>query len=513
MAETYKILPIKASPGIKRDGTTFEGTYWTDGQWTRFYRGLPRSMLGYRQMSEGFHGISRQLLLDSRNGYLNLFSGWSSGIEVGQFTYDGFGASPAAITPAGFVADVNNAWQLDKFYTTNGSGFTALLAHAAPNLAAIDSTTTRLIYYSDITSTSAMSSTTMSVSGGVMTLSPFAVAYGDDGLVAVSNPGDPTTWPLDGQFNICATKIVKGWAIRGGQYAPAALMWSLEDVLRMSFVGGTTVWQFDTLSDQSSILSSSGVVENDGIFYWPGVDRWLTFNGVLRELPNNMSLDFFYDNINMNARQKVFGFKIPRWGEICWCAPLFGATECNWMFVWNPRENTWYDTPLPNGGRSAAVIAQTFPFPIMASNQPLQSVFDTASVYPIWQHELGHDEVRGNQTKAILSFATTPTLAYVGGGLVLGGVNMPGESMWTQLVRFEPDFLMGQEINIDILSRTFPMDKDVSIPYQIFANDTDQFDTQQQGRYLRYKISSNVQGGYFVLGQSLIHYRPGDRTP
>lgn len=512
--ENLKILPLKGSSGVKRDGTDTEGSYWSDPLWTRFYRGLPRSMLGYRQMSEGYHGPSRGLILDSRNGFLNLFSGWSAGIEVAQFTYDGFGASPVDRTPSGFASNANNNWQLDKFYTTNGGGFSAILAHAAPNLMAIDSTVATPVYYGDITLGTALVAAGISVSGGVMNLTPFAVAYGDNGLVAVSAAADPTTWPAPSQFNICATKIVKGLVIRGGANSPAALFWSLEEVLRMSFVGGTTVWQFDTLSDQSSILSSSGVIEMDGIYYWPGVDRFLMFNGVLRELPNSLSLDFFYSNLNQDARQKVFGFKIPRWGEVCWCAPMFGATECNWMFVYNVRENTWYDTPLPNGGRSAALLAQTFPYPIMASNQPLNSYLNPGtSVYPMWQHELGRDEVRGNVTNAIKSSITSPTLSIVGGGLTLGGVNMPTDSVFTQLVRFEPDFVATGDISINILTRDFPMASDTSTPYDIIYNETVQFDTQKQNRYIRYQIESNSQGGSFVLGQSLIHYRQGDRSP
>lgn len=513
MAESYKILPVRGSPGVKRDGTVIEGTNWSDPVWMRFYRGLPRSMRGYRQMSEGFHGPSRGMLLDSRNGLLNLFSGWSDGLEVGQFTYDGFGAEPANITPAGFVADQNNIWQLDKFVTTIGSNYVGLLGHAAPNGAAIDSTVLAPVYTANIELTVPAVPAGISVSGGVMNLTPFAVAYGDNGLIAVSDAGDQFTWQLTSQFNICATKIVKGMAIRGGQYAPSALLWSLEEVLRMSFVGGTAVWQFDTLSDQSSILSSSGVIEMDGIYYWPGVDRFLMFNGVLRELPNNMNLDFFYSNINMSARQKAFGFKIPRWGEICWCVPMFGATECNWMFVYNVRENSWYDTPLPNGGRSAALIAQTFPFPIMASNQKLKSVLDPlVDCYPMWQHEFGTDETRGNQTNAVKSSIVTPTMSMVGGGLVLGGVNMPSDDMWTQLVHFEPDFLMGSKLNINVLARNTPMGKDIAYPYELLIANPAIFDTIKQARYIRYQFETNVAGGQMVLGQSLIHFRPGDRS-
>ena len=42
MAE--KIVQIKSLPGIKRDGTKFEGDQYVDGQWVRFQRGLPRKI-------------------------------------------------------------------------------------------------------------------------------------------------------------------------------------------------------------------------------------------------------------------------------------------------------------------------------------------------------------------------------------------------------------------------------------------------------------------------------------
>lgn len=35
---------LKSSPGIKRDGTKFEGDHYTDGQWVRWQRNLPRKM-------------------------------------------------------------------------------------------------------------------------------------------------------------------------------------------------------------------------------------------------------------------------------------------------------------------------------------------------------------------------------------------------------------------------------------------------------------------------------------
>ena len=100
-------------------------------------------------------------------------------------------------------------------------------------------------------------------------------------------------------------------------------------------------------------MSSQCVIEYDGIYYWCGVDRFLMFNGVVREVPNSLNLNWFYDNLNFNQRQKVFAVKVPRWGEIWWCYPRGNATECTHAVIYNVRENTWYDCELPNDGRSA----------------------------------------------------------------------------------------------------------------------------------------------------------------
>ena len=98
------------------------------------------------------------------------------------------------------------------------------------------------------------------------------------------------------------------------------------------------------------------MVDYDGVFYWIGTDRFLMFNGVVREVPNALNLNYFFDGLNYSQRQKVFAVKVPRFGEIWWMYPRGDAIECTHAIIYNVRENTWYDTPLPNGGRSAAAV-------------------------------------------------------------------------------------------------------------------------------------------------------------
>ncbi|MFM7851165.1 MAG: hypothetical protein ACKO96_04425, partial [Flammeovirgaceae bacterium] len=102
-------------------------------------------------------------------------------------------------------------------------------------------------------------------------------------------------------------------------------------------------WRYDLISSQSSILSSKCVIEYDGIYYWVGVDRFLMYNGVVKEIPNSMNQNYFFDNLNYDQRQKVYVNKVPRFGEIWWFYPRGSATECNDAIIYNVRENCWYD--------------------------------------------------------------------------------------------------------------------------------------------------------------------------
>jgi hypothetical protein len=526
VGETTKIFPLRAQSGIKRDTTDTEGQYWSQGLWTRFYRGLPRSMLGYRSMSEELLGPSRGLFVNpTGSGYINIFNGTADNLQVAQFTQAGVGSGQTDITPVGFAGSPNNVWQLDSIFNGNGGGLLNICAHGAPNLANIASNISVPVYYGDINGSvpliaavnDAVSPETFTIDGGILALPPFLIAYGSDGLYAWSDEDNPGIFPVANAANICAIKIVKGLSIRGGSTNPSALLWSLDSVIQSSFIGGSAIWDFNTLSDQSSILSSSGVVEKDGIYYWPGLDRFLVFNGVLQELPNELNSDFFYTNLNYAQRQKVFGFKIPRWGEICWCAPMFGATECNWMFVYNTREQTWYDTPLPTDGRSAAFFPQTWQYPVMASALGLTPIGqNSGTVFPLWQHEFGNDEVRGNQVNAIPKSIKSPALSMVGGGLSLfGSAAAQPDSVQTQMAFLEPDYLYNNSLVFEVLGRMFPQDTDTPLNTTTITKTGPRnfFDLQVQDRYLRWIISSNEQGGYFIQGQPLLHYRPGDHSP
>jgi hypothetical protein len=219
----------------------------------------------------------------------------------------------------------------------------------------------------------------VSISGGVVSLHPYVFVYGNDGLIRNCATGNLEDWVSAeaNAVNMSTGKIVQGFPVRGGSNAPSGLFWSLDSLIRVSFapttlgIGGTpnfsapTFWRYDIISSQSSMLSSQSVIEYDGIYYWCGVDRFLLYNGVVKEIPNSMNQNWFFDNLNYTQRQKVYATKVPRFGEIWWFYPRGNSEECNDCIIYNVRENAWYDAGQALGARrTAGYFSQVFRFPV-----------------------------------------------------------------------------------------------------------------------------------------------------
>jgi hypothetical protein len=539
MADT--VVQIKSLPGIKRDGTKFEGDQYVDGQWCRFQRGLPRKMGGYRSISKFLRGLPRALNEYTQDLLTYVHAGSANLVE--RFFIDGsYNTSVISDrTPSALAANDANLWQFDVGYdTANGN---QIVAQVAPNLNCICNSDGGQLFVGDLLGTSALTPVTLvpsnfNVTGGVVTLPPYTVAFGNDGYVAWSIPNGPDDFTGSGAGNAFVTgqKIVRGMPLRGGPgNSPSGLLWSADALIRMTYVGGTAVFQFDTISTQSSIMSSQSVIEYDGIFYWLGTDRFLSFNGVVREVENNMNQNFFFDNLNYTNRQKVFAYKVPRFGEIWWCFPFGDSTEPNHAIIYNVRENIWYDTALPNGGRGAGLFPAVFRKPLLTGVTPTDTpvstgtrvteagdtrIIEGATVvnrvtqesgdpqYLLWVHEVGTDEIEGINTNPIQSYFETADLS------------LPVSSQMNkalQVLMMEPDFVQSGDMTVRATGRANARAPEVNGEIKtIYENPPTPQDQviyfKEQRRELRFRFESNTVGGDYQMGLILAHTQPGDAT-
>jgi hypothetical protein len=424
-----KIIPLLSAPGIKRDGTKLEGEAYVDGQWVRFQRGLPRKIGGYRSINKFLRGLPRAVHEYTQNLLTYLHLGSANTVE--RLYIDG-GLNTSIVTDrtplSGFVPDAENMWQFAVAYDLSGGN--QIVAQVAPNLECICNSVGGDVYTGDLLGTAPLVQVpainrpaNFNATGGVVSLPPYTFVYGNDGYVAWSVPNAPDDYVGTGAGNAYVTgqKIIKAMPLRGGPgNSPSGLFWSADSLIRASYIGGTEVFQFDTISTQSSLLSANCVIEYDGIFFWIGSDRFLMFNGVVREVPNNLNTNFFFDNLNMRHRQKVFAVKVPRFGEIWWCFPKGDSTEPNHAVIFNVRENIWYDTALPEGGRGAGASPIIFRRPIMTGVEPQAAAAFGASVAAGGTGYTAGDVlvVDGGQT----AVPTEITVTTVGGGGEITGV-------------------------------------------------------------------------------------------
>lgn len=313
------------------------------------------------------------------------------------------------------IGNYTTTWQFDSQFSPQG-GDLAMFAHPGKNLANIDNGVPTQVLVGPITpdannnwnftglSDSAGQYPTykpISVDGGVCVLYPFIFVYGSHGFIANNNVSGTYNqqsfydWngPLANQVNVSSSKIVKGMPMRGGTNAPSGLFWATDSLIRVSFNSAgaqagaipSTYWSYDIISSQISIMSSNSVVEMDGVFFWLGVDRFYAYNGQVTVLPNDKNVNWLFDNINYEQRQKVWATKIPRYNEIWFFYPRGTATECTDAIIYNVKDKLWYDAGSAVGAqRSCGYTTEIFPTPIWAdwNYEPLNGEPSTIIAHP-----------------------------------------------------------------------------------------------------------------------------------
>lgn len=351
----------------------------------------------------------------------------------------------------------------------------------------------------------------ISISGGAVMLYPYLFVYGDYGLIQNCAAGNFNDWvSADANSNnVAANKVVKGLPLRGGTTSPSGLFWSLDSVIRVTYapqnVGNATLyWRYDLISSQSSILSSSCVIEYDGIFYWIGVDRFLMYNGVVQEVPNTQNMNWFFDGINLSQRQKVWASKVPRWGEIWWFYPRGTSTECNDAIIYNIREKCWYDAGEAIGARrSAGYFSDVFTKPIWADN-----VTNSTGNNTLWIHEYGVNQTSLTNVNAIESSFETNVLGTAAG--LVGTAQGAGENLWTRIDRVEPDFIQNEHMSLTVTGKGYADDVDIASEPYLFDPTTLKIDMKEQRREMRLKFISNTVNGDYFMGRVILNIETGD---
>ena len=547
------LYPLVFKPGIKRDGTPNQADYCTNGFWVRFYQGKVRKIGGLLALNtytlDQASDITTIFISQTFNGFydnINMFFGDATSVRYVVVDKD-FKSLGLVQTITNFPStfSIDTLWQITSASNTVNNAITyQIICFRSFNLHNIQNHLAGQITLISLTSQgisvqeSNKNKTVTGGSGGILYVSPNLYVYGENGLVVWSKPNDILNFPPANSVNISEDKVIFGASIRGGSLSPTLLFWTLSSVIRLTNVatvvaGGSTLnFRVDPVTRDCSILSSRCVVEHNGIFYWPGTDNFYFYNGVVDVLANTMSLRYFYDNIDLNYRQKVFGVKNKKYNEIWWFYPEKLGTPGRLLqednmpvppgtitraIIYNLTENSWYDTQIMRTcGYWDNVTGNMYTYGCrLPSNTNI-------NIRYFWKHEYQNSTTQAageeipslGTTTSIISSVTTPTISWVAFNPMK---QLTGVDRWLDIQRIEPDFVVpynptGQKVptTFGITINTFEYPQSTITTYAIpspITQATEKIDIDLQGRYVTFTISST---GMFEMGHITLDLGIGD---
>lgn len=512
-------FPLLFDPGIQRDGTDFDGNRSLDARWCRWRMQKPRKMLGYKRVTDRLLGPARRVHVFYLNSQAYIHVASLGGIQQIILDQNGTLVSVNPRTPPNWAAGGLSTFTMDAIFDTT-SNVVQLVVHCSVDGGNVGSSLKTTPFIGQIDSASALTEfsnpnpasglyTKPSVSGGVFCVQPYVFDFDSNGFVGWSSPNLPNYLGVTqgnlgaGQARISAQKIVAGMPTRGGgAQSPAALFWSLSELISATFTGGAPVWSFNPISSSSSILSGASVIEYDSLYFWVGNGRILVYNGTVTEVPNSQNQDWFFNNLTPGYQSRIFAFKVPAYGEIWWCAPMFGNTEPSHALILNVRENVFYDTELPAGGRAGGFFAQAYSWPVMTG----ATKETDAPGYDLWLHEYGLDEVKTVAGRQVV----TPIESYFVTPWIGAPKNNPPNDQGLSTEQIEPDLEVVGDMEVTVYTTSnargkivphgpFPIKAIPSIPQEQLVG------TKVNGRLTKFKFSSNVAGGNYTNGRTLVH--------
>jgi len=496
---------LNFSPGVSRDSTVADSDQYVDAQHCRFYRGVPKKIGGYRLLATASSAFSdpRGVFTVVRDGYAHIYVGCDNGLF--RVTVDAYGSGSAILdmSPTAYPYH-QSSWSFDAMWDASGSGKVLVFAHPGP--LSTDSSVEYKIYYADDALDTAFAVTTNApeVSGGVVVLPPFLFAYGAGGLIQNCEPNNPFDWTAGaGKFsnavNVAHTNIVAGIAYRGSMLnknqAPGGVFLSQTSAIEVTYVGGDLIWAYNTLSSNTTIMGPNCLVDLNGAIFWVGTSTFyiLTPDGLIQQVNCPSHRRWFFDEITQANRTKVWAVKLQQYSEVWIFHPRDGATECTHALIYNYESQCWYDTAL---SRMCGSTAQLFQNPIFVDK-------NDDGEPRLWLHEAGTDAVQGSRASAIKSWFQTSLLGRTEDG---GVYPLP-----VRLTRLIIDALQAGNLELSVLGAD-----NIRRGWQYehgpwIVGETDQFVIPRtQHPYQSVKVVSNVVGGDYWMGRSMVALMQGD---
>lgn len=355
-------VSLKPPPGVWRNGTRYEAKgRWYDVNFVRWLNGRMRPVGGWQRFttSSALGGPVRGAHAWRSNDFVrNLVVGTADSL----FFHDG--GSATEISPTDLVAGRVDSiyglgWGIGPYgqqaYGTERTSVGQLIEantwtidNFGEVMLAVSAVDGRLLTW-DPTVTPYVTATVVTNAptdntGTFVTDERHVVCFGADGnprRVAWSSQEDMTVWAASATNTAGDLEVVSAGRLLRGLRAPGgSLLFTEADVHFMRYVGSPYVYGIERVGDSNGLVGPNAVVSIGDSVVWMGENAFWSFDGVIRQIPCDVS-EYVFRDINVLQGVKIYAGHNSEFGEVWWFYPSASSVENNRYVIFNYRENWW----------------------------------------------------------------------------------------------------------------------------------------------------------------------------
>jgi len=349
---------------------------------------------------------------------------------------------------------------------------------------------------------------------GSSDLTPMLVRWSDNDLNSNSiyDWTPRATGTSGGQVLTGGSQIIGHYQTRSG-----ILIWTDSALHLMRYVGPPSIYSFDILSNNASIVSPNAMAEVNNIVYFMAPNGFYAYSGTVTRLSPEME-DYVFDDINVNEAFRIFAAFDERYSEVTWYYCTANSKEIDRYVTFNYKDNAWTtgNLDMVSQGISSTITSSSVLNRTarntgkIVNNDYFAYVkqIDESTVPPVEITSIAdHDVGTSAFNERMSSYIETSEFEIASGDHLMF------------LDRVIPDItfplgtapaIAGDGVSITLDARKYPNSSIVTKSDEILSS-TEKVDIRSRGRTISFKLSALTDAYKWSMGAFRFNARPDGR--
>jgi hypothetical protein len=153
---------------------------------------------------------------------------------------------------------------------------------------------------------------------------------------------DPLVWAPAVTNTAGSQRLAYGSALITAELTrQEVLIWSDSALYSMRYLGPPYTFGFNTIANETTIISPNCVTTANNITYWMGNSKFYAYSGRVDTLPCSLR-QYVFSDFNFAQGNQVYAGANEKYNEIWWFYPSSDSTYNNRYVVYNYLERLWY---------------------------------------------------------------------------------------------------------------------------------------------------------------------------